>query len=72
MFLHFTLLNIGCSCGEDGAKGLDGFNLDGWLICAASLLSVSHQRMHQTNEFNCHLNALFMIDPTNCAALPLT
>jgi hypothetical protein len=26
--------------------------------------------MHETNEFNCHLNAFFMINPTSSAALP--
>jgi hypothetical protein len=26
---------------------------------------VSHLRMHQANEFNCYLNALFLIDTTN-------
>ena len=25
---------------------------------------MSHHWVHQTNEFNCHLDALFVIDPT--------
>ena len=51
---------------------LDGdfTSTSGLLPATAALLSVSHQRMHETNEFNCHLNAFFMINPTSSAVLP--
>ena len=63
---HERLHRIGRAY-DAGSKELADNRLEFDVIfCGATPLFVSHLRIRQANEFNCYLNALFLIDASCC------